>query len=222
MLRSFPKGGVHPPENKLSAGSKITVLDLPKTVNIPLSQSLGVPAVATVKRGDLVKTGQLIAEHKGFVSSNIHSPVTGKVVKFDKSLDSSGYKRNAIIIEAEADSWMDGIDTDSSLIKDFSYSSEEIVKKILEGGIVGMGGATFPTHVKMSLPRGKKADVVILNGVECEPYLTSDHRLMLEKGEEIIVGLRLFMKALNVNKGIIGKQQAGCYQQSNRNCKPIP
>ncbi len=204
MLRSFPKGGVHPPENKFSAGSKITVLDLPKTINVPLSQHLGVPAAAQVKRGDLVKTGQLIAEHKGFVSGNIHSPVTGKVVKLDKSLDSSGYKRNSITIEAEADKWMDEIDTNSSLIKEFTYTGKEIIDKTLAGGIVGMGGATFPTHVKMSVPRGKKAEVVILNGVECEPYLTSDHRLMLEKGEEILVGLRLIMKALNVTKGIIG------------------
>ena len=204
MLRSFPKGGIHPPENKFSAGSKITVLDLPKIVNIPLSQHLGVPAAALVKRGELVKTGQLIAEHKGFVSGNIHSPVTGKVVKLDKSLDSSGYKRNAITIESEADNWMDEIDTDSSLIKEFTYTGKEIIDKTLAGGIVGMGGATFPTHVKMSVPRGKKAEVVILNGVECEPYLTSDHRLMLEKGEEILVGLRLIMKALNVTKGIIG------------------
>lgn len=180
------------------------MLDLPKAVNVPLSQHLGIPAVAIVKRGDLVKTGQLIAEHKGFVSGNIHSPVTGKVVKLDKSLDSSGYKRNAITIEAEADIWMDGINTDSNLVKDFTYSGKEIIKKTLEGGIVGMGGATFPTHVKMSVPRGKKAEVVILNGVECEPYLTSDHRLMLEKGEEILVGLRLIMKALNVSKGMIG------------------
>ncbi len=180
------------------------MLDLPKVVNVPLSQHLGIPAVAIVKRGDLVKTGQLIAEHKGFVSGNIHSPVTGKVVKLDKSLDSSGYKRNAITIEAEADIWMDGINTDSNLDKDFTYSGKEIIKKTLEGGIVGMGGATFPTHVKMSVPRGKKAEVVILNGVECEPYLTSDHRLMLEKGEEILVGLRLIMKALNVSKGMIG------------------
>ncbi len=204
MLRSFPKGGVHPPENKFSAGSKITVLDLPKTINVPLSQHLGVPAAALVKRGDLVKTGQLIAEHKGFVSGNIHSPVTGKVVKLDKSLDSSGYKRNSITIEAEADKWMDEIDTNSSLIKEFTYTGKEIIDKTLAGGIVGMGGATFPTHVKMSVPRGKKAEVVILNGVECEPYLTSDHRLMLEKGEEILVGLKLIMKALNVTKGIIG------------------
>ncbi len=204
MLRSFPKGGVHPPENKFSAGNKITLLDLPKTVNIPLSQHLGAPAAPVVKRGDLVKTGQIIAEHKGFVSSNIHSSVTGKVLKVDKSLDSSGYKKEAVTIEVQEDEWMEGIDPDGKLVKTFNFSGEEIVKKTLEAGIVGMGGATFPTHVKMSVPRGKKAEVVILNGVECEPYLTSDHRMMLEKGEEILVGLRLIMKALNVSKGMVG------------------
>lgn len=204
MLRSFPKGGVHPPENKFSAGNKITVLPLPKTVNIPLSQHLGAPAAPLVKRGDLVKTGQIIAEHKGFVSSNVHASVTGKVLKIDKSLDSSGYKREAVTIEVQEDEWMEGIDTDGNIVRDFSLSSEEVVKKTFEAGIVGMGGATFPTHVKLSVPRGKKAEVVILNGVECEPYLTSDHRMMLEKGEEILVGLKLIMHALNVSKGMVG------------------
>jgi electron transport complex protein RnfC len=134
----------------------------------------------------------------------VHSSVTGKVIKVDKSLDNSGYKKEAITIEVQEDEWMEGIDSDKKLVKTIDFSGDEIVKKTLEAGIVGMGGATFPTHVKMSVPRGKKAEVVILNGVECEPYLTSDHRMMLERGEEILVGLRLIMKALNVNKGMVG------------------
>ncbi len=197
-------GGVHPPENKFSAGNKIIKADLPETVNIPLSQHLGVPAEAIVNRGDEVKTGQLIGSSKGFVSSNIHSSVTGKVIKIDKSLDSSGYKKASVSIQVSGDEWLPEIDRSSDLKKEIGISGEEIIKKILEAGIVGMGGATFPSHVKMSLPKGKTAEIVILNGVECEPYLTSDHRLMLEKGEEILIGLRIIMKALGVNRGMVG------------------
>ncbi len=204
MLKTFPRGGVHPAENKFSAGNKISKIALPRTVTIPLSQHLGAPAEVIVERGDLVKTGQLIGTSKGFISSNIHSSVTGKVLKVDKSLDSSGYKKTAVSIEVTEDEWLKEIDRSSDLKKEITLSGEEIIRKTLESGIVGMGGASFPSHVKMSVPRGKKAELVILNGVECEPFLTSDHRLMLEKGEEILVGLRLIMKALGVNKGMVG------------------
>ena len=204
MLKSFPRGGVHPAENKFSAGNQITKLPLPKTVTIPLSQHLGTPAEPTVQRGDMVKTGQLIGKYKGFVSSNIHSSVSGKVLKVDKVLDSSGYKRTSVVIEVNEDIWITKIDRSSDLRKEITVSGDEIINKILDAGIVGMGGAAFPSHVKMSVPKGKKCDILILNGVECEPYLTSDHRLMLEKGEEILVGFRLVMKALNVKKGMVG------------------
>ncbi len=204
MLQTFPKGGVHPAENKFSAEKKITTLPLPKTVNIPLSQHIGAPAEVLVKRGDVVKTGEVIAKHRGFVSSNIHSSVSGKVLKVDKTLDSSGYKRISVTIEVDEDNWLPEIDRSTDLKKEITVSAEEIVNKTLDAGVVGMGGATFPSHVKLSVPRGKKADLVILNGVECEPFLTSDHRLMMEKGEEIVIGLQLIMKALNVKKGIIG------------------
>lgn len=204
MLKTFPRGGVHPVENKFSAGNKISKIALPKTVTIPLSQHLGAPAEVMVERGDQVKTGQAIGASIGFISSNIHSSVTGKVLKVDKSLDSSGYKKIAVSIEVTEDEWLPEIDRSSDLKKEITIGGEEIIKKTLEAGIVGMGGATFPSHVKMSVPKGKKAELVILNGVECEPFLTSDHRLMLEKGEEILVGLRLIMKALGVNKGMVG------------------
>ena len=204
MLHTFPKGGVHPAENKLSAEEGIKTLPLPKTVNIPLSQHIGAPAEVLVNRGDIIKAGEIIGKSRGFVSSNIHSSVSGKVAKADKTLDSSGYKRISITIEVDGDQWLPEIDQSNNLKKEITVSAEEIVKKTLEAGVVGMGGATFPSHVKLSVPRGKKADLVILNGVECEPYLTSDHRLMMEKGEEIVIGLKLIMKALNVEKGIIG------------------
>lgn len=203
-LKTFKLGGIHPQENKLSAGEPIVMLPVPKTVSIPISQHIGVPAKPVVEPRDKVKVGQVIAVSEGFVSSNIHSSVSGMVTKIDKVLDSTGYKRDAIIIRVEGDEWEESIDRGTDLKKAFNYTSTEIIKKIAEAGIVGLGGATFPAHVKLSVPRGKKAECVIINGAECEPYLTADHRLMLEHAEEIIVGSRLLMRALNVERGFIG------------------
>ncbi|MCD8194230.1 MAG: electron transport complex subunit RsxC [Tannerellaceae bacterium] len=204
MLRTFRIGGIHPPENKLSAGKKITPLAIPKQVIIPLGQHIGAPAQAVVKKGDLVKVGTLIAKAGGFVSANIHSSVSGKVNKVDNALDASGYKRMAIYIDVDGDEWEEKIDRSETLIKDCTLSPKEIIDKIAEAGIVGLGGATFPTQVKLMPPPGTKAEILIINAVECEPYLTSDHELMLEKGEEILVGVSLLMKAIEVNKAVIG------------------
>lgn len=204
MLRTFRIGGIHPPENKLSAGKKISQLATPKQVIIPLSQHIGAPALAVVKKGDTVKVGTLIAKAGGFVSANIHSSVSGTVNKIDNALDASGYKRPAIYIDVEGDEWEEGIDQSSTLVKDCTLSGKEIIEKIAAAGIVGLGGATFPTQVKLTPPPGNKADIVIINAVECEPYLTSDHSLMMEKGEQILVGVTLLMKAVNVNKAVIG------------------
>ncbi len=204
MLKTFPMGGVHPPENKFSAGKKIEVLPLPKTVTIPTGQHIGAPTQVLVKRGDQVKVGQLIAKAGGFVSANIHSSVSGKVKKIDEVFDSSGYKKTSVIIDVDGNEWMEDIDRSDELKKDITLSSAEIVKKISDMGIVGLGGATFPTHVKLSIPEGKKANYLIINAVECEPYLTADHQLMLEKSEEILVGVSILMKAINVSKAIIG------------------
>ncbi len=204
MLKTFPKGGVHPPENKLSADKKIETLALPKLVNIPVSQHLGAPAKLIVNKNDYVKVGQLIAEQGGFVSANIHSPVSGKVIKIDNVPDTAGYKRLAVTIQVEGDEWDASIDRSFDIKKDFNSSSEEIIKKIQEAGIVGLGGATFPSHVKLMPPKDSKPEVLIINGVECEPYLTSDHRLMLEKGIEMLVGTKLLMSALKVEKAFVG------------------
>ncbi len=204
MLKTFHKGGVHPPENKLSADKKIETLALPKLVNIPVSQHLGVPAKLIVNKNDYVKVGQLIAEQGGFVSANIHSPVSGKVIKIDNVPDTAGYKRLAVTIQVEGDEWDASIDRSFDIKKDFNSSSEEIIKKIQEAGIVGLGGATFPSHVKLMPPKDSKPEVLIINGVECEPYLTSDHRLMLEKGIEMLVGTKLLMSALKVEKAFVG------------------
>lgn len=204
MLRTFRIGGIHPPENKLSAGKKITPLELPKQVIIPLSQHIGAPAQAIVKKGDEVKVGTMIAKAGGFVSANIHSSVSGKVNKIDDVLDASGYKRPAIIIDVEGDEWEETIDRSATLNKNTDYQAKEIVDKIAHAGIVGLGGATFPTHIKLTPPPGTKAEILIINAVECEPYLTSDHQLMMEKGDEIMVGTTLLMKAINVTKAVIG------------------
>ena len=202
--KTFSIGGVHPADNKLSATKPIEIAPIPQFVTIPLSQHLGATSEPIVQKGDIVKAGQLIAKATGYVSANIHSSVSGKVEKIDDVLDSSGYKRKAIIIKTEGDQWEDSIDKSSDLVKEISLATEEIIKRIEDAGIVGMGGAAFPSHVKLSPPPGKKCEILIINGVECEPFLTSDHRLMLEKTEEILVGTTILMKALNIDKAIIG------------------
>lgn len=204
MLKTFSIGGIHPAENKISAASAIEALPVPAMVSVPISQHIGAPSEPLVKKGDAVKVGQVIAKSSGFVSTNIHSPVSGVVDKIDDVLDASGYKRKAIVIKTDGDEWDESIDRSPDLVRNISLSSEEIIKRIGEAGIVGLGGATFPAHVKLSPPPGKKCDILIINGVECEPYLTSDHRLMLEKGEEILAGITILMKALNVDKAVIG------------------
>ncbi len=204
MLKTFKLGGVHPAENKISADKPIEDLPLPKSVFIPVAQHIGAPATPVVKRGDEVKVGQLIAKSSSFVSTNIHSSVSGKVKKVDFSADSSGYPKQGVIIDVEGDEWTEEIDRSKDLVKKIDIEGREIIKKIQDAGIVGLGGATFPTHVKLVPPKGMKAEVLLINGVECEPYLTSDHRLMLEKAEELLVGTQLLMKALKVEKAVIG------------------
>ncbi len=204
MLRTFRIGGIHPPENKLSAGKKITKLAAPKQVIIPLSQHIGAPAQTVVGKGNSVKVGTLLAKAGGFVSANIHSSVSGKVNKIDSVVDASGYRRPAIYIDVEGDEWEESIDRSEELVKECSFSPKEIVDKIAAAGIVGLGGATFPTQVKLMPPPGSKAEIVIINAVECEPYLTSDHSLMMEKTEQILVGVTLLMKAVGVTRAVIG------------------
>jgi electron transport complex protein RnfC len=204
VLKTFPKGGIHPPENKLTANMAIRYLPIPESVTIPVSQHIGAPATTIVNKGDYVKTGQVIATSKGFVSSNVHSSVSGKVTKIDSIVDTTGYKQTAVFIDVEGDEWIDTIDRSGEIVVEIKLSPGEIIKKCLESGIVGMGGATFPSHVKLTVPEGKKFDLLIINGVECEPYLTSDHRLMLERGEEILIGVTILMKALKVAEAKIG------------------
>ncbi|HPR30879.1 MAG TPA: electron transport complex subunit RsxC [Prolixibacteraceae bacterium] len=204
MLKTFKKGGVHPPENKRSADKSIEALPQPDIATILVAQHIGAPSKILVSKGETIRVGQLIAQSSGFVSTNIHSSVSGKVARIDTVSDVSGYKKEAVIIQVAGDEWLDTIDRSDELITESILDARAITDKILEAGIVGLGGATFPTHVKLMPPPGMKAEVLIINGVECEPFLTSDHRLMLEKGEEILVGTRLLMKALGVKRAVIG------------------
>jgi len=203
-LKTFKIGGVHPDDQKISAGVAITPMALPKVVTIPITQHIGAPAKIIVQRGDMVKTGQIIATHEGFVSSNIHASASGRIGVIEEVMDSSGFKHTAISIRVKGDDWQENIDLTDTLVEEIKLDPKEIVARIMEAGVVGMGGAAFPSHVKLSVPEGKHVDYLLINGVECEPYLTADHRLMLEKPKEIIVGIKILMKALNVKKAIIG------------------
>ena len=204
-MKTFRIGGVHPHDNKeFSSHKAITAVPLPKKAIIPLVQHIGAPAKPVVQKGDAVKVGQLLAEAGGFVSAPIHSPVSGKVAKIDTAVDAWGMKMQAIYIDVEGDEWMPEIDRTDIIIPFSNLDSKEIIDKIKNAGIVGLGGACFPTHVKLMPPPGKKAEVLIVNGVECEPYLTCDHQLMLERGEQIMIGIELVMKALGINRAIIG------------------
>ena len=204
MLKTFSIGGVHPRENKLSAHQPIIKAEVPAKAVILLGQHIGAPAKPVVAKGDVVKVGTKIAEPGGFVSAAIHSSVSGKVAKIDTIVDASGYAKPAIFIDVEGDEWEETIDRTDTLVKDCNLTAEEIVKKIADAGIVGLGGACFPTQVKLCPPPAFKAECVIINAVECEPYLTADHQLMLEHAEEIMVGVSILMKAVKVNKAFIG------------------
>lgn len=204
FLKTFSKGGVHPEENKISHDSPIQVQPIPKTVSILLGQHIGKPASPVVSRGDEVKVGTLIAQADGFVSANIHSSVSGKVKKIETILDASGYQKPCITIQCDGeDTWEETIDRTPEIVRDIKLSSEEIIQRIAECGIVGMGGATFPTNVKLMPPKDATPECVIINGAECEPYLTADHRTLLERGEEVLIGLQILMKSVGVTKGYV-------------------
>lgn len=204
FLKTFSKGGVHPEENKISHDSPVQVQPIPKTVSILLGQHIGKPASPVVSRGDEVKVGTLIAQADGFVSANIHSSVSGKVKKIETILDASGYQKPCITIQCDSeDTWEETIDRTPEIVPDIKLSSEEIIQRIAECGIVGMGGATFPTNVKLLPPKDATPECVIINGAECEPYLTADHRTLLERGEEVLIGLQILMKSVGVTKGYV-------------------
>ena len=205
--RTFRIGGVHPAENKLSNDVLTQVAALPKQAIFPLSQHIGAPAVPVVQKGDKVKVGTMIADAGGFVSAPIYSSVSGTVFKIDTAIDATGYRKPAIIINVEGDEWEESIDRSDKLelVKDHpELTPEEIINRVKAAGVTGMGGAGFPTFIKLTPPPTAKAECVIINAVECEPYITADYRLMMEKADEILVGLELLMVAAKVKTGYIG------------------
>ena len=204
-MKTFKIGGVHPHDNKqFSAHRPIAECPLPKQAIIPLVQHIGAPAQAVVEVGAKVKVGELLAKAGGFVSANICSPVSGTITKIGDWTDAWGAPGQAIFIDVQGDEWLPEIDRTPDLARQCTLEPKAIIDKIAAAGIVGLGGACFPTHVKLLPPPGKKAEVLIVNGVECEPYLTCDHQLMLEHGEEIMIGIQILKKALGVDRAIIG------------------
>jgi electron transport complex protein RnfC len=201
-LKSF-SGGVHPPTSKdLTKGTPIAEARLPDRVVIPLKQCLGAPSEACVKIGDEVKVGQKIGTASGFVSVPLHASISGKVTAIGRFPHPLGGEDRAVVIEGDGtDEWDDSVRPRSDVS---SLGADDVREIVREAGIVGLGGAAFPTHVKLSPPEGKPIDTVIMNGAECEPWLTADHRLMLEKPEEILLGFGMIMKALGCERGFVG------------------
>ncbi|MBR4212907.1 MAG: electron transport complex subunit RsxC [Bacteroidales bacterium] len=207
MKKTFAIGGVHPHDSKLSRQSAVEELPLPETVAISMAQHLGAPATPIVAVGDKVLVGQLIAEPSGFVSAPVHSSVSGTVKAIEPRADLAGNPVPHVVIEVEGDAWLPEIDRTPNFVGDMTLSAEQILARIKEAGIVGLGGAAFPTHIKLSPPPGKKAEVLILNGTECEPYLTSDDHIMRDRPDEIAMGAQIMMKALGVGRCYIGIEE---------------
>lgn len=203
-MKTFPMGGVHPEENKISTQAVIEQMPLPEQVVVLMNQHLGAPATPVVAKGDQVKVGQLIGEAQTFMCANVHSPVSGTVLKVDSCKDAFGLAKPAVYIQVQGDEWVETIDRTPEIKRQCDLTPTEIVDKLKAMGIVGLGGATFPAHIKYAVPPGKKAEYLIINAVECEPYLTSDHRVMLEHAEEICIGVSILRKALGVPMAYIG------------------
>ncbi len=206
-LTTFRIGGVHPDDAKLSRACAIEVLPLPQTVYISMAQHLGAPAKPVVAVGDKVKTGQVIAEPGGFISAYVHSSVSGTVKSIAPRADLAGRMVPHVEIAVEGDDWAEGIDLSDTLVKEIPQDTAMMLERIKSCGVVGLGGATFPTHVKLNPGPGAKAECLIINGAECEPYLTSDFRIMLERGREIIVGAAIMQKILGGCRCVVGIEE---------------
>ncbi len=197
-------GGVHPEENKISNDAAIEIMPVPAQMVVLMNQHLGAPATPIVQKGDKVKVGQLIGEAQAFMCANVHSPVSGTVVKVEPCKDAFGMAKPAVYINVEGDEWMETIDRTPDIKRECTLEPKQIVDKLKEMGIVGLGGATFPAHIKYNVPEGKKAEYLIINAAECEPYLTSDYRVMMEHAEEVCIGVSILRKALGVPNAYIG------------------
>ncbi len=204
---TFSRGGIHPRDSKFARECAIEELPLPPTVYVSMAQHLGAPAKPLVAAGDRVKVGQVIAEPGGFISAFIHSPVSGTVKGVAPRKDFAGNPVMHVEIAVEGDEWDPAIDRSKDLVTAIPDDRAAILDRIKACGVVGLGGATFPTHVKLSPPPGKVADCLLINGTECEPYLTSDHRIMLEFPRQIVVGAALMQKVLGDCRCVIGIEE---------------
>ncbi len=203
QTKSFPAGGVHPHGNKeYTSHLPIKNAPIPSRPIIPLHQHMGKPAQCVVDVDDELREGMLIGKADGFFSSNVHSPVPGRVAELVDIYLPNGIKSRAVVAELEGEFDRSGKSRETRQWE--SLSGKELLDKIQEMGIVGLGGATFPAHMKYFIREGLKAEYFVVNGVECEPYLTSDHRLMLEKTKEILEGIKIVRKVLGSEKVIIG------------------
>ena len=207
MKKTFRIGGVHPDDNKISRNCEIEVLPLPQTVYISMAQHLGAPAKPIVAVGDKVKAGQPIAEPGGFISAWVHSSVSGTVKSIAPRKDISGNYMTHIEIAVEGDEWAEGIDLSDTLVTDIPSDRAAVLAKIQACGVVGLGGATFPTHVKLNPAPGSVAECLILNGAECEPFLTSDNRIMIERSREIVVGAAIMKMVLGNCPAVIAIEE---------------
>ena len=207
MKKTFRIGGVHPDDNKISRNCKIEALPLPQTVYISMAQHLGAPAKPIVAVGDKVKAGQPIAEPGGFISAWVHSSVSGTVKNIAPRKDISGNYMTHIEIAVEGDEWAEGIDLSDTLVTDIPSDRAAVLAKIQACGVVGLGGATFPTHVKLNPAPGSVAECLILNGAECEPFLTSDNRIMIERSREIVVGAAIMKMVLGNCPAVIAIEE---------------
>jgi electron transport complex protein RnfC len=218
-LKTFA-GGLHPPDSKkYSAHKPIEICPVPEELVIPAAQHIGAPAEICVAVGDQVKKGQVIANAKGFVSVPIHASTSGEVIAVEPRLHPMGHPLPSVVIKADGENKWD----ESLQQHDPDQLDADTMKKLLcDAGIVGMGGATFPAHVKLSPPPEKKIDTLIINGVECEPYLTADHRLMLEESERIIDGTKILRKILGVEKAVIGIEanKPDAIEKLTKECAP--
>lgn len=207
MKKTFRIGGIHPDDNKISRNCKIEALPLPQTVYISMAQHLGAPAKPIVAVGDKVKAGQPIAEPGGFISAWVHSSVSGTVKSIAPRKDISGNYMTHIEIAVEGDEWAEGIDLSDTLVTDIPSDRAAVLAKIQACGVVGLGGATFPTHVKLNPAPGSVAECLILNGAECEPFLTSDNRIMIERSREIVVGAAIMKMVLGNCPAVIAIEE---------------
>ncbi|MDE5552767.1 MAG: RnfABCDGE type electron transport complex subunit C, partial [Muribaculaceae bacterium] len=209
-LSRFKRGGVHPADSKrYTCDVPVTQIAAPPTLTLMLRQNIGAPSRAVVKAGMHVSRGDLVAEAGGFVGAPVHSPVSGVVKGIERVRDLSGYWAEAIIIVCDEEAGIQSefyADVTDEMFADacLSLTSEEIIQRISSAGVVGLGGASFPTHVKLSVPEGKRVDTLVLNGAECEPYLTCDDRLMRERPEDVIRGALLLSLACRAQRIVIG------------------